>query len=148
MIRINLSNEEALVLAQVMECQMASMPFTYLGLPMDTTRPTIKDMAPLVDRVGRRLSYVVSFLSYGDSLVLVNSILSSLPTYFMCTLVLPKGIIEVIDRAHRRCLWRKDENKVRVNSLASWEMVCQPKDKGGLGIINLQVQNRALLLKH
>lgn len=148
MIPINLDTDEASALAQIMECQMAAMPFTYLGLPMGSTRPTIKDMSPLVDRIERRLSSVVSFLSYGDSLVLINSVLSSLPTYFMCTLVLPKGIIEIIDRARRRCLWRKDKNKERVNSLASWEMVCRPKDKGGLGIINLQVQNRALLLKH
>jgi hypothetical protein len=27
-------------------------------------------------------------------------------------------------------------------------MVCRPKDKGGLGIINLKIQNTALLLKH
>ena len=34
-----------------------------------------------------------------------------------------------------------------MNSLASWDMVCKLKDKGGLGVINLHVQNRALLLK-
>jgi hypothetical protein len=27
-------------------------------------------------------------------------------------------------------------------------MVCKPKDKAGLGIINLQLQNKALHLKH
>jgi hypothetical protein len=44
-------------------------------------------------------------------------------------------------------LWkRKDKDKV--NSLAAWEMVCKPKKKGCLGIINMQVQNTALLLKH
>jgi hypothetical protein len=32
--------------------------------------------------------------------------------------------------------------------LAAWEMVCKQKDKGGLGIINLEIQNQALLLKH
>ena len=83
----------------------------------------------------------------GDSLVLVNSVLSSLPTYYMCTLVIPKGVIEIIDKARRRCLWRKDKNKERVNSLASWEMVCKPKKKGGLGIMDLHLQNKALLIK-
>jgi hypothetical protein len=52
-----------------------------------------------------------------------------------------------IDRARRHCLWkRKDKDKV--NSLAAWDMVCRPKDKGPLGIINLKIQNKALLLKH
>lgn len=27
-------------------------------------------------------------------------------------------------------------------------MVCKPKEKGGLGIINLEIQSKALLLKH
>ena len=147
LIPINLSSEEASAMAQIFSCQIASMPFTYLGLPMGTTKPSMKDFAPLIDRVERRLNATVSFLSYGDSLVLVNSVLSSLPTYYMCTLVIPKGVIKIIDKARRRCLWRKDKHKERVNSLAAWDMVCKPKDKGGLGIINLQVQNKALLLK-
>ena len=69
MIPINLEQQEALDLAQLMNCQIASMPFTYLGLPMGTTKPTMKDFAPLIDRIERRLSATVSFLSYGDSLV-------------------------------------------------------------------------------
>ena len=111
LIPINLEAEEATSLAQVLDCQIATMPFTYLGLPMGTTKPVIKDFAPLIDRVERRLSSIVSFLSYGNSLVLVNSVLSSLPTYYMCTLVIPKEVIEVIDKARRRCLWRKYKNK-------------------------------------
>ena len=75
MIPINLDQQEALDLAQLMNYQIASMPYTYLGLPMGTTKPTIKDFAPLIDRIERRLSATVSFLSYGDSLVLVNSVL-------------------------------------------------------------------------
>jgi hypothetical protein len=83
------------------------MPFTYLGLPMGTTKPSIRDMSPLIDRVERRLSDVSSFLSYGDRLVLVNSVLSSLPTHYMLTLRLPPGIIVVLDRARRHCLWEE-----------------------------------------
>jgi hypothetical protein len=147
MIPINLSDEEASFLAEEFNCQLGSMPFTYLGLPMGTTKPSIKDLSPLTDRVERRLSAVSSFLSYGDRLVLVNSVLSSLPTYFLLSLKLPPGIIDVIDRARRHCLWkRKDKDKI--NSLAAWDLVCRPKNKGGLGIINLRIQNNALLLKH
>jgi hypothetical protein len=90
----------------------------------------------------------MSFLSYGDNLILFNSVLSSLPTYFMCTLVIPLGVIEIIDKARKSCFWRKDKNKERVNSLATRDMVCKPKNKGGLGIILLKLQNKALLHKH
>ena len=32
--------------------------------------------------------------------------------------------------------------------LAAWPLVCRPKNKGGLGILNFSVQNDALMLKH
>ena len=117
-------------MAQFFQCQLQEMPVTYLGLPMGTTKPSIKDMCPLIDRIERRLFATTSFLSYGDSLVLVNLVLSSLPTYYMLTLEIPKGVIHVIDRARRHCLWWKDKDKHGVNSLAAWDMVCRPKKKG------------------
>ena len=33
------------------------------------------------------------------------------------------------------------------NNLVAWETVQKPKDQGGLGVINLRLQNDALLLK-
>lgn len=33
-------------------------------------------------------------------------------------------------------------------SLAAWNKVCKPKAKGGLGVINLRQQNKALLMKN
>jgi hypothetical protein len=137
-IPINLSEEEGLDMANVFGCQLGSMPFTYLGLPMGTTKPTIRDLSPLTGRIERRLLSIASFLSYGDRLVLVNSVLSSLPTYYMLTLMLPVGLLDVIDRARRHCLWRR-KDKEKMNSLAAWDMVCRPKSKGGLGIINLKL---------
>ena len=32
--------------------------------------------------------------------------------------------------------------------MVAWETVQKPKDKGGLGVINLRLQNDALLMKH
>ena len=38
--------------------------------------------------------------------------------------------------------------KEKGGNLVDWETVQQPKEKGGLGVINLKLQNDALLLKH
>jgi hypothetical protein len=32
--------------------------------------------------------------------------------------------------------------------LVSWEKICKPKKQGGLGVINLRIQNQALLMKN
>ena len=49
LIPMNLSEEEGARIAALLGCLIGSMPFTYLGLPMGTSRPTIYDLMPLVD---------------------------------------------------------------------------------------------------
>jgi hypothetical protein len=50
----------------------------------------------------------------------------------------------------RHCLWRKKKNEVQANgsALVAWKKICRPKDQGGLGVLNLDIQNKALLLKN
>jgi hypothetical protein len=73
---------------------------------MGTTKPQVKDYAPLIYRVERRMSASSLFLSYAGKLQLVNSVLSSLPTYYMCSLKLLVTVIEIIDKHRKNCLWR------------------------------------------
>lgn len=87
-------------------------------------------------------------LSHGSKLQLLKSVLTSMIIYPMCTIKLPLKLIEHLDKIGR-CLWRKKTgNGEACNSLAVWDIVCRLKKKGGLGIINLQVQNTGLLPKH
>ena len=65
MIPINMSQEEIVELAAFFECNLGSIPFTYLGLPMGTIRLTIRDMSPLTDRVERRPSVQLLFYPMG-----------------------------------------------------------------------------------
>jgi hypothetical protein len=147
LVPINVSPEKACSLAQVFGCVVGSFPFTYLGLPLGLTKPQVKDYVPLICRIERRFWATSQFLSYAGRLQLVNSVISSLPTYYMCSLKLPLTVIEIIDKHRKNCLWRgKDFNSKRYN-LAAWDLVRKPKDKGGLGVINLSIQNDALLLK-
>ena len=90
-------------------CQIASMPFTYLGLPMGTTKPRMKDLTSLMDKVERRLSIFSTYLSYSGRLQMINSVLTPTVTYAMCSLKLLVGVIQNIDRAQKQCLWRGND---------------------------------------
>lgn len=57
-------------------------------------------------------------------------------------------VINQIDKYRRHCLWRGAEAKTERIAKAAWPLVCIPKEEGGLGILNLQTHNEALLLKH
>lgn len=148
MVPINVSAEKAEQLAGVFGCQIGQMPFTYLGLPLGTTKPRIEHYAPFMSKTERRLTSTSCMLTQADRLQLVNSVLSSLPTYMMCTLQIPAAVMEYIDRARKHCLWRGSDINAKNKPLVAWKRVSKPKDKGGLGVINLRNQNKALLLKH
>jgi hypothetical protein len=77
------------------------------------------------------------FLTQGGKLLMVNLVLSLLPTFFMSTLKVPIAIINQIDRYMRHCLWRGGDLNAKKPPLAAWKMVCKPKRKGGLGVIKL-----------
>jgi len=115
--------------SQTFGCSIGTLPFTYLGLPMGTTKPKIEDLTPMMDRVERCLS--------GCS-----------TTYTMCTIKLLRGVIENIDLIRKQYLWRGNTDMKRGGNLMAWETVQKPKRQGGLGIVNLRLQNDAFLLKH
>jgi hypothetical protein len=105
LVPINMNDEEALHLANTFGCRVGTMPFTYLGLPLGTTRPTVQDFNPLMNRIERRLGGISKMLSYQGRLVLVNSVFLALPTFYMCSLQLPPSVIEQIDKYRKHCLW-------------------------------------------
>ena len=65
----------------------------------------------------------------------------------MCTIKLLARVIDNIDRIRKQCLWRGNDRSKKGGNLAAWPMVLKPKLKGGLGVLNLRLQNDALLLK-
>jgi len=136
-------------LAGVFGCSVGTLPFTYLGLPMGTTRPSVLDLMPLVHSVERKTSTALSLMSSGAKLTLVNSVITSMLIYAMCTIKLHPKVVEHLDKLRHYCLWAKNsDDGIKSNSLASWELVCRPKRCGGLGVIDIKIQNAALLLKY
>ena len=147
MILLNIDEGEANRLTALLGCKIGQLPFTYLGLPLGTTRPRIVDFMPLVDTLERRLTASSCMLNQGSRLQLLTSVLTSMHIYFLYSLQLPPGIIKQLDKIFRQCLSRGRSDAPK-QSLAAWGLVCRPKDKGGLGVINLHIENKGLLLKN
>jgi hypothetical protein len=98
MIPKNLAPKRLTHLAATFNCQVGSLPFTYLGLPLSDSKPTIQEYLPLVHQVERRLISTTMFLTQGGKLLMVNSVLSSLPTFYMSAVKVPIDIRNQIDR--------------------------------------------------
>jgi hypothetical protein len=65
--------------------------------------------------------------------------------YMMSFFAIPRGVLKKLDFYRSRFFWQQEEK--RKYRLAKWSILCQPKDQGGLGIRDLDIQNTALLSK-
>lgn len=88
-IPLNLEPDKAAHLASLFGYQIGTMPFTYLGLPMGSTKPRVEHYGSIMNQTERRLASISCMLTQAGKLQLVNSVISSLPTYAMCTLQVP-----------------------------------------------------------
>jgi hypothetical protein len=77
----NVDEDKIRILTSTFWCKVWSFPFTYLGLPMGTTKSRVKDFIPLVQRIERLLVSTSNFLKQTGRLEMVNPVLSALPTF-------------------------------------------------------------------
>jgi len=118
-------------------------PCKYLGLPLQIGRTRRADEQLLIDKIGARLpGWKGHLLNKSGRQQLVQSVLSSIPTYYMTVFSLSKWAVKKIDRIQRNF-----EDARGGHCLVNWRRVCRAKFLGGLGIKDLQKFNRALRLK-
>jgi hypothetical protein len=94
---------------------------------MGLHKPKLDVFLSLIQKIERRLSSTSHFLSKVGGLQMVNTVFSSLPTYYMCTLKLPQPVIRQIDKYKRHCLWRGFDINAKRPPQAVWDLLCKPK---------------------
>jgi len=57
-------------------------------------------------------------------------------------------MIKHVDKFRKHYLWRYYDITAKTPAKTVWEMVCLPKSKRGLGLVNPKTQNETLLLKY
>lgn len=80
-------------------------------------------------------------------MVLLKSVLASMPTYAMSCFKLPVSLCKKIQSALTR-FWWDVKPELRKMSWISWDRLTFPKNAGGLGFREIEVFNDALLEKH
>ncbi|WVZ91755.1 hypothetical protein U9M48_037881 [Paspalum notatum var. saurae] len=133
--------------SELFGCRLGSFPFRYLGLSMHYRKLRNSDWRHIEERFKkRRIGWKGKLLSVGGRLVLINSVLSSLPMFMLSFFAIPKGILKKLEYLRSRFFWQNDQHKKKYH-LIKWDQIRQPKEQGGLGIIDLEVQNKCLLSK-
>ena len=132
---------------QLFGCEAGAFPFKYLGIPIHFRKLKNGEWKPIEDHFEIKLSsWIGKLLSYGDRLILINSVLTSLPMFMLSFLEIPKGVRKRLDFYRSRFFWQSDEH-IKKYRLTKWNIICRPRDQGGLGFEVLDIKNKCLLSK-
>jgi hypothetical protein len=142
-----LSSEEENKYSELFGCSLGRYPFKYLGIPMHYKKLLNADWKVVEHRFEKKLSsWKGKHLSVGGRLVLIESVLSSLAMFMMSFFEVPREVLKKLDYYRSRFFWQADGNKKKYR-LTRWNIICEPKDQGGLGIKDLDIHNQCLLSK-
>ena len=148
-IGINVDASFPYLTANFLHCSIGSFPFKYMALPIGANSRKLSTWQPLLDMLLTRLSsWINRFVGWGGRVILLNSVLDSIPIFFLSFLKMSNGVWRHIVRIQRRylcvCVGGWGARKI---PWVWWSYVCRLKNEGGLGIRDLRLINLALLGK-
>ena len=86
-IMISKDDQKSVQYSNTFNCAVGTWPIKFLGVPVSSSRITVADWLPLDEKMLKRLDgWKGRALSMGGCLTLLNSSLSSIPTYSMSML--------------------------------------------------------------
>jgi hypothetical protein len=144
---INLESGLLSVAAKLLNCKLGNMPFIYLGLPVGANPRNEETWKPMVDSLKNSLfSWQNRYISFGGRVTLINSVLASLPIFYLSFMKMPAKVWKVLVSIQRNFLWGGASGKKKI-VWVKWSDICRSKERGGLGIRNLRLVNISLLAK-
>ncbi|KAL8463108.1 hypothetical protein ACS0TY_033942 [Phlomoides rotata] len=104
--RQNVDEQSLSSYANILGCNMGTLPFKYMGVRIGNSHRKISDWDYVVRKVRNRLRKWENLkISIGGRLVLINSILSSIPDYLLSIFKAPKNILREIAGLQKHFLW-------------------------------------------
>ncbi|XP_075655069.1 uncharacterized protein LOC142625268 [Castanea sativa] len=119
----------------------------YLGLPPLIGKGKRKAFNQIKDQVGRRIAgWKGKLLSNVGREILIKAVAQATPTYMMSCFKIPDSLCKELSSMMSNFWWGQKDKETKM-SWISWEKLCTPKDRGGMGFRDQKAFNLALLTK-
>ncbi|KAL8501989.1 hypothetical protein ACS0TY_021211 [Phlomoides rotata] len=94
---INIDEGRIQAIAEILGCRVGSLPFSYLGIRVSSNHRRLSEWSFIIQKVKNRLrKWDDKKISLGGRIRLLNSVLSSIPIYYLSIYLIPKKIMREI----------------------------------------------------
>uniref|UniRef100_A0A8R7V9S6 Reverse transcriptase domain-containing protein n=1 Tax=Triticum urartu TaxID=4572 RepID=A0A8R7V9S6_TRIUA len=105
-IPIHCSNDEKALAAATLGCELGSFPCCYMGMPLCLRKPFVAQLHSMVERIAQcQPNWKAATLPKSGRLILLLSVLCSVPIHAMLALALPMKTIRATNKTIRGFLW-------------------------------------------
>jgi len=116
LIFVNVNDSWLIEVASMLNCKIGKLLFIYLGLPIGGNLKRVLFWEPVFNRIKSRLfGWRSRNLSLGGRLILLKSVMSSLPVYALFLFKVPSGIISSIYSILCRFFWGGCEDHRKIS---------------------------------
>ncbi|GKC40118.1 putative RNA-directed DNA polymerase, partial [Tanacetum coccineum] len=130
----NVLNHVKISILNVLPFEEGRLPVKYLGVPLVSSRLMVRDCKELVEKVKNRIhDWRNKSLSMAGRLQLIRSVIGSMHVFWASVFIIPNGVLVDIEQCMRNFLWSPGAS-LKGKAKVAWDVVCLPKDEGGLGI--------------
>ncbi|XP_074361973.1 uncharacterized protein LOC141702164 [Apium graveolens] len=134
-------------IVKIMGVSMVENFGQYLGFPSIVGRNKKNVFQTLKDRVWKKIKgWKGSLFSSAGREILIKFVVQAIPSYVMSCFRIPKEIIKKIHIMAARFWWGSSDKKRKIH-WCKWEVLCMPKERGGLGFRDMKAFNQALIAK-
>ena len=92
--------------AKYMNCNLLSIPFIYLGIPIGANPRRCELWDPIISKCQRKLAkWKQRHISFGGRVTLIQSVLTSIPIFFFSFFRIPNSVVDKLVSIQRKFLW-------------------------------------------
>ncbi|XP_050217744.1 uncharacterized protein LOC126668597 [Mercurialis annua] len=133
-IGLNVPKEDITSAASILNCKIETLSFTYLGLPISRRNLAVSQFNPIIQNFNSHLAlWKGNLLSPAGRLIMIKSVMCSLPVYSMCSFVIPRSVISSMESFLRNFLWTGSGSSRGICKVA-WKDICLSTCLGGFNV--------------
>ncbi|KAL6226651.1 hypothetical protein ACLB2K_000612 [Fragaria x ananassa] len=143
----NTPRQMAFLMCELLSFREALNPGIYLGLPSLWGRSKREAVSYIKERISRKIEgWKEGSLSVAGKEILIKSVALAIPAYPMSCFKLPITTCKEFNSNLSNFWWGSNQNGNKLH-WKSWDLLCKPKEAGGMGFRNLEHFNTSLLAK-